>query len=93
MSPFDHYLDMAARCATYARRTPDARYRSFLVDLATTWCDLARELLDGAAKGLERLAETAKMVAELDSFDPDAAAPVERLEPSMIPLSVPRTIH
>jgi len=69
MSPFDHYLDMAARCVTYARRTPDARYRSFLIDLATTWCNLAREFLDGAAKGLERLGETAKAVAELDNPD------------------------
>jgi hypothetical protein len=85
MNPFDHCLDMAARCVTYARRTPDARYRSFLIEMAATWCDLATEFLDGAAKGLERLAETATVVAELDISDRDAAWPAAGLEPRMLP--------
>jgi hypothetical protein len=93
MSPFDHYLDMAARCVTYARQTTDARYRSFLIDLASTWCDLAGELLDGAAKGLERLGETARMVADLDSFGPQAAPSLEEFEPRMIPGLEPRVLH
>jgi hypothetical protein len=93
VSPFDQCLDMAARSVSYARRTPDARFRSFLIDLAATWCDLARDFLGGAATGLERLAETAKTVAELDNSDPHAASSFEGLEPRMIPGLEPRIIH
>jgi hypothetical protein len=89
MNPFDHCLDMAARCATYAQCTADARYRLFLVEMATTWCDLAHEFLDGAARGLERIGEIAKMVAELESFDPQALPRAEGFEPRMIP----RVLH
>jgi hypothetical protein len=93
MNPIEHYLDMAAHCVTYARQTTDKRYRSFLIDLATTWCDLAGELLDGAANGLERLGETTKVVAELNSFDAQASPSLEGLEPHMIPGLEPRIIH
>jgi hypothetical protein len=93
MSPFDHCLDMAARSVSYARRTSDARYRCFLIDVAEAWCDLAGELIDGNERGLERLAETAKSVAELDSFDPQAAPQIKGLEPRMIPGLEPRVLH
>jgi hypothetical protein len=93
MSRFDDYLDMAAHCVANARRTADARHRSVLIDIAATWCDLARELFDGATKGLERLAEIAWMVAELDSFDRRTAPPVEEFEPRMIPCRNPRIVH
>jgi hypothetical protein len=93
MSPFEFCLDMAARSVSFARRTPDARFRSFLVDLAETWCDLAGECPDRTANGLERLAKTTKMAAELDSFERQGAASLEGVEPRMIPGLEPRTIH
>ena len=93
MSPFEFCLDMAARSGSFARRTPDARFRSFLIDLAETWCDLARECPERTEKGLERLAETAKMVAELDSSSHLAALPHEGLEPHMFAGPEPRVLH
>jgi hypothetical protein len=84
---------MAEHYVAKARGASDARYRSFLIDLATTWCNLAGEFLDGAPKGLERLEETAKMVAELDCSEPRDGSPVEGLEPRMIPRLVPRIVH
>jgi hypothetical protein len=93
MSTYDDYLDIAANCVANARQTADARYRSLLIDMAAMWCDRAREFLDGAAKGLERLAETAKMVAELDSPDPQTTPPIEGIEPRMIPRTIPHIIH
>jgi hypothetical protein len=93
MSLFDDYLDMAGRSVGYGSQTADERFRFFLIDLAATRCDLAREFLDDAATGLDVPAETAKMAAELETFDPQAAPSLEGLEPRMIAGLKRRIIH
>jgi len=91
VSPFDRYL--AERSVSDAGQSSDARFRFFLIDLAATQCDLAREFLDGAATGRERPPEAAKIVADGDSVDPRNAATFEGLDPWMIPGLKPRIVH
>jgi hypothetical protein len=92
-SAFGHYLDMAAGSSDDADQTSDARFRFFLIDLAATRCDLAREFLDGAATEPEPLEETAETAAEQDSSEPQATASLEGLEPRMIATLKPRIVH
>lgn len=63
MERFEDYVEMATQCLIDARRTADPRYRSFLVDMAATWCKFAKERLDTAGDRRYRLEEAAKAVA------------------------------
>jgi hypothetical protein len=85
LSRSEEYRDTAAHYVEKARRTSDARYRSFLIDQATTWWDLAEEFLDGAQCRMERLTETPEMAADVDGFDPqDEPRTITRLEPRVL---------
>jgi hypothetical protein len=94
MSVFECYLDMAALGGPSAREAADARFRLFLIDLAATRCDLAREFLEGVPRRLERRPETAGMAADLHSSDPGAAPSVEgQDELPIIPNINRRVLH
>lgn len=69
MSRFEDYADLAAQCVANASRAADARYRSFLIDMATTWRQLARECVE-AADGQGRLEELAVAISEVGSSAP-----------------------
>jgi hypothetical protein len=86
LSRSEEYLDTAAHYVEKARTTSDARYRAFLIDQATTWWDFAEEFLDGAPSGVDRPTETAKLVADVDGFDPQD-------EPRLIAGLKRRVIH
>jgi hypothetical protein len=62
MERFEDYVEMARRCLADARRTADPRYRSFLVDMAATWCKFAKERLDTAGDRRYRPEEATRAV-------------------------------
>jgi hypothetical protein len=92
MRPFDHDLDEPAHSVSYARQASDARFRTFLIDLAETRFDLAQEFLDASGAGLEP-GKSTDVMAELYNSDRQAAPAVEGLEPDMVPGLKPRTFH